>query len=123
MITIKDKLNKDLLKEIVTIVYSFYGLEVNKDNMSRTTTLFTKARHMCWYILHYNFSISNATIANIFNVKKRGVIKAMSNVCFSISTFDEVKDDYDVLVSKIGKELHSPFPKKTTHNINKKISQ
>lgn len=58
-------------------------------------------RHMMYLILRERCGVSSYKLARIFHRTRRNILRSMSNIRCHISIYEEVKNEYDDLISKI----------------------
>lgn len=78
--------------------------EISEDELRNggAKRVYSSARSLTWYILHYHLDYSAHAIAKEYGRSDRGVKKMIANVKFQLRT-KELLDKYNTIVSKIKK--------------------
>lgn len=101
MLTVSDEYNKDFVEYLFSTVFIHYGADCEYIYAKSKRRDVSTAKHMSWYLLHYNYDYSINLISKISGVSPRGVRKGVANMSFFIKNLKTFTNDYDNIVKKI----------------------
>lgn len=89
--------------EIIEYTCRYFG--ITKDGLiNKTDYRHTLPRHIAWYFMHKELSLSNKQIGDAFGRNRRSVIHGITYIKYRIMNQKEYKDIYDSFAEKYKKE-------------------
>ena len=73
----------------------FFGVSLDELYSREIARKVSNARHYLWYILHYDFGMSNGQIAKRYDRTKRAVIMSISDLRFRVVQQREDRNIYN----------------------------
>jgi len=101
MITTQNDYDKDFVKYVIEQVFTYFKIDKDIALTSNRSRDVSDARHMIWYLLHYNYDYSSFLIAKIFNKNRRSVMSGIANTKFFIENMPDDSNDYNNIIEKI----------------------
>ena len=101
MITLKDGYDEDFVNYVIKQTFTYLGTDVSSAISKSKDRKVSDARHIVWYILHYNYDYSSFLIATIFKINRRSVMSGIANTKFFIENMEDDSFKYDEILKTI----------------------
>lgn len=101
MITLLTGYDKEFVDYLTKVVFDLYGVDMKYKEEPCLKQKESKARRMCWYLLHFNYDYSSAVIAQIYNTGQRTIRKGNASTKFLVENIDIYKHEYEEAIKRI----------------------